>query len=284
MRRRSASVVLATLALAVATVVPAMGALAKTYGEWGAPVTTGNTLNSADLEGCPSISRDGSALYFASNRSGGLGGIDIWVSFRDDTGWGAPVNLGSPVNTSSNDLCPTPMRDGKGLLFVSNRGGGCGGWDIYSTRLHVKKGWSEPVNLGCSVNSSADEASPFLVGDEFYFSSTRAGGSSIYVAPVDDEGSVGTPSVVFAGARPNIRRDGLEMFLDRTGACGGLDLWTSTRTGTEAAWSVPANLGCTVNSAGNDLRASLSWDGTRLYFGSDRSGSLGSQDVYVTTR
>ena len=86
--------------------------------------------------------------------------------------------------------------------------------------------------------------------------------------------------------RPNLRRDGLEVFFDsnRSGGIGGLDLWMSTRASTSDPWSSPTNLGANVNSVANDLRASLSWDGTTLYFGSTRAGGEGSQDVYVTER
>jgi hypothetical protein len=65
---------------------------------------------------------------------------------------------------------------------------------------------------------------------------------------------------------------------------GGIDLWTSTRASTSDPWSAPTNLGGGVNSGANDLRASLSWDGTTLYFGSSRSGGEGNQDLYVTMR
>jgi len=174
-------------------------------------------------------------------------------------------------------------------MFVSSRPGGCGALDIYATRQRGGQGWSSPVNLGCAVNSAADEASPFVVGGELFFSSTRTGDSDIYVAAIDD-GTVGAPVPVPGlntpsnDARPNLRRDGREIFFDRPGECGGIDLWMSTRPSTEAPWSQPVNLGCGVNSAANDLRASLSWDGKSLYFGSNRAGSEGNQDIYVATR
>jgi len=83
-----------------------------------------------------------------------------------------------------------------------------------------------------------------------------------------------------------VRRDGLEIFFDsnRPGGVGGLDIWTATRASTSDPWSTPTNPGSNVNSAANDLRASLSWDATTLYFGSTRAGGEGSQDLYVTTR
>lgn len=176
-------------------------------------------------------------------------------------------------------------------MFVSARSGGCGGDDLYVTRRHETRGWAAPVNLGCAVNSSANEASPSLLDTELYFSSTRAGGGDIYVSTFDGT-SFGAP-VLAAGLnsaqndfRPNLRRDGLEVFFDsnRPGGIGGLDIWTSTRASTAEAWSMPVNLGHNVNSDANDLRASLSWDSTTLYFGSVRAGGEGSQDLYTTTR
>jgi hypothetical protein len=287
----------------VAALFAAGVATSTCFGPWGPAqnleaVGADDDLNTAALEGCPSVSRDGLGLYFASNRAGGAGGLDIYISTREsaDDPWGDPENLGGPINTAADEFCPTPLRHGHGLMFVSTRAGGCGGADIYRTRRHVSHGWADPVNVGCDVNSDFDEASPFPVSDEFYFSSNRrivAGShvSDIYVAPIDDR-TIGTPELApglntdYNDARPNLRRDGLEIFFDssRPGPCGGLDLWTSTRPTTDEPWSTPTNLGCDVNSSATDVRASLSWNGTTLYFGSNRLGSEGSQDLYVANR
>src|SRR5215204_6499550 len=84
-------------------------------------------LNTVALDGCPIESPDGLSLYIASNRPGGLGGIDIWIARRASGAapWGAPVNLGAPINSAANDFCPTPITGG-GLFFVSTRAGFCG--------------------------------------------------------------------------------------------------------------------------------------------------------------
>ena len=97
-------------------------------------------------------SPDGLSLYFASNRSGGEGGLDIWVAHRPSTShpWHTPVNLGTRINSTSDELCPTPVR-GKGLFFISAREGA---GDIYFARLSPAHGWTAPVNLGSGVNSS----------------------------------------------------------------------------------------------------------------------------------
>ena len=284
-------------AVACAAAVAATVAHAMSFDAWSPAVnaeaiagTSGN-LNTAALEGCAFVAQRDDILYFASNRAGGLGGLDIWYAVRsEDRTWGAPVNFAA-VNSSADDLCPTAHRNGKDFLFVSSRAGGCGGTDIYATRLHATRGWSQPQNLGCIVNSLADEAGPYLLEDELYFSSTRAGDGNIYVSAFDGETFAApalVPSVNSAqnDFRPNLRRDGLEMFFDsnRPGGIGGLDLWVSTRASTSDAWSAPQNLGANVNSGANELRATLSWDGTTLYFGSTRAGGEGSQDIYMTTR
>jgi WD40 repeat protein len=301
-------------AVLLSTTAVAFGA-ATSYGPWGQAVRVeaigaDPAFNGPALDGCPFVSRDGKTFYMASNRPGGLGGIDIWVSHRDGPGdpWGAPENVGAPVNSPANDFCPTVARDGHGFYFISSRAGGCGGDDLYSTRLRPD-GWDEPQNLGCEVNSAANEASPFPLpgrgsGPVLYFSSTRAGGfsaeasgatsgdSDLYVS--ESHGGVFGPAQLVPGAnsaaedmQPNLRRDGLELFFSSTrpGTLGLADLYSATRPSGSAVWSAPANLGQNVNSAlGAETRPSLSWDGTELYFGSTRPGGEGMADHYISTR
>lgn len=284
-----------SLPLATVAVAAAMG-----LGSWSPAVNaesiagTAHSLNTSSLEGCPFVAQRDDILYFASDRAGGAGGLDIWYSVRAVDGtWGNPANF-TAVNSSADDFCPMAHRNGRTFLFVSARAGGCGGSDIYMARLHETRGWSTPANLGCTVNSAAGEASPSMTDTELYFSSNRAGGmggSDIYVSQFD--GATFAAAALAPGlntpqddSRPNVRRDGLEIVFDsnRAGGLGGLDIWTATRTSSSAAWTGVGNLGADVNSVANDLRASLSWDATTLYFGSTRAGGEGSQDLYVTTR
>lgn len=255
-------------------------------------------FNGPSLDGCPFISRDDKTFYMASNRPGGLGGIDIWVSHRAsaDEPWGAPVNVGAPVNSAANDFCPTIARDGHLFYFVSNRANGCGGDDIYVTRLR-SDGWDPVTNLGCDVNSAGNEASPFPLpesadGPVLYFSSTKAGSADLYVS--ESHGGVFSLAAPIAelntpaqDGQPNVRRDGLEIFFfsNRPGAAGN-DIYAATRSSTQDPWSTPVNLGLNVNSPASETRPSLSWDGTTLYFGSTRAGggAEGDSDHYVTTR
>ncbi len=315
MKCRATQSVVAAVAAAIVAASVATIAVAAEYSGWSQAVRveaipgTDPSFNGAALDGCPFVSRDGKRFYMASNRPGGLGGIDIWVSTREtvNDAWGAPVNVGAPVNSPANDFCPTIARDGHLFYFVSNRAGGCGGDDIYVTRLRPD-GWDTPENLGCQVNSPANEASPFPLpergsGPVLYFSSNRLGGfaadaigatvgdSDLYVS--ESHGGVFGPAQLVPGAnsaaedgQPNVRRDGLELFFfsTRPGTLGMADIYSATRTSTSDAWSTPINLGPNVNSAAAETRPSLSWDGTTLYFGSTRAGGEGSTDIYVTTR
>lgn len=281
---------------------------APSFPSWGPAMNlesvpgTHPELNTAFLDGCPILSRDGLQIYIASDRPGGLGGIDIWVAERasPDGPFSAPVNMGEPINSSSNDFCPSPLRDGHGFMFVSNRPGGCGGSDIYLTRRHSKHGWEEPANLGCEVNSAADEAGPVLSFAEpgpptLYFSSTQAGGSGgsdLYLSRMVGDWAFGPAELVPAvnssdnDGQPYIHRDGRELFFfsNRPGGVGGTDIWSASRDSITDSWSTPVNLGPNVNSAANESRPSLSWEGTTLLFGSNRAGSEGNSDIYFTTR
>jgi Tol biopolymer transport system component len=298
MKRSLLAVGLVTLAAVAAS----MAALASAgeFSSWTTAVRvesipgTDPSFNGAALDGCPFVSRDGKRFYMASNRLGGLGGIDIWVASRDsvDEPWGAPENVGAPVNSAANDFCPTIARDGHLFYFVSNRAGGCGGDDIYTTRLRPG-GWDPVVNLGCDVNSAANEASPMplperATGPVLYFSSTRSGNSDLYES-ASHGGAFGAASAVAelnTGAQdgqPNLRRDGLEIFFFSSRA-GNNDIYSATRASVSEPWSTPVNLGPSVNSPASDTRPSLSWDGTTLYFGSTRAGGDGDSDHYVTTR
>ena|SRR5450759_4104368 len=289
MKRRLA--LLATIGLTAMLAMPGLVA-AKQFSAWADPSQDGlGNVNTTSLEGCSMQSPDGLSLYFASDRLGGLGATDIWVAHRvsTDASWGAPVNLGAPINTAASEVCPTPVR-GNGLFFISARPGGYGLGDIYFARL-TAHGWTAPVNLGGGVNSSAGEAGPSYFeadGHAFlYFSS----GPDIYASEQASNGTWGSATVVTElnsasnDFRPNVRKDGLEIVFDsnRTGGSGGQDLWTATRGSVDDPWSTPTNLGPLVNTTADEVRGSFSWDARVLYFGRN-PGPVGSMDLYVTTR
>ncbi len=144
---------------------------------WSVPVNLGEPVNSAYSEKQPSLSSDGKSLYFVSNRPGGKGGLDIWVSNLNDKGkWTKPVNLGDSINTPMDDQSPYIHPDNNTLYFASNGWPGMGGSDLYYSRRKVDPpGWTRPTNLGYPINTYADEVGLIVNanGDRAYFSSNR---------------------------------------------------------------------------------------------------------------
>ena len=263
--------------------------------QWGPAVLVngGGLLNTSALEGCPSESPDGRSLYFASNRGGD---IDIYVSHRQPDGvWGDPELLPkgtNSVNSSANDYCPTALPGGR-LMFVSERNDGlnCGTGtaDIYETNYQPSEGWAAPEHLGCVVNSASNEFAPSHVaagGGMLFFSSNRGTDSkhAVYVSVRGSDGEWQAPTAVaelnapgYNTFRPNVSVDGREVVFDSDRPTStGPDIWYAYRENVNAEWSSPARLpgggGTAINSTLAETRASLSRDGKRLYFGSNRDG------------
>ncbi len=176
---------------------------------------------------------------------------DIYVSRRhdrrNDFGWGPAENLGSGVNTPSQERGAEYFEDPETgtvtLYFNSDRPGGFGGNDIYASTL-LPDGTFGPAVLVEELSSSADDQAL------------------------------------------TIRRDGLELIIasNRQGTLGGLDLWVATRASTSDPWSTPVHLGPVLNSAADEAGVALSFEGTALYFHSGRPGGFGGFDLYVSTR
>lgn len=280
------------------------------YGPWQKPVNLGPVVNSMYNDNSPAISRDGLSLYITSTpplmRPGGRGGADIWVSQRasTDAPWGAPVDLGPNINTTGADGVPNLSIDGHRMYFHSTGRGGCGAADLFVSwrqDTHDDFAWEPPVNLGCVVNSPYPDNGPNIFEDDatgittLYFNSPRPTGlgvEDIYASTLQADGTFGPGVVVselsspFRDTRTAIRRDGLEIFLstNRPGGLGSEDIWVATRATTLDPWSAPVPLGPAVNSLYFDGGPALSFDGTELYFYSDRPGGFGGYDLYVTTR
>ena len=303
------------------------------FGPWSLPVNLGPVVSSPFHERRCAISKDGLSLYITSDRPGGVNGPktphrnEIWVSQRAsiDASWQAPVNLDAfnttPVINAvgSGTANPNLSADGHLLFFQSGRPGGYGATDLYVSRRtnkHDDFGWQEPVNLGGLINTSYDEYSPTYFEDEetgiivLYLSSNRPGGpvgslpgsTHIYVSTLGDDGTFGPAVLVpelssqYDEAGTAIRRDGLEMFVSSQRPGTGIpnSIWVSTRDSTLDAWSTPVDLGSKVNSPGHgNVHPTLSWDGTALYFCSNRPGGFNAPnnfepgitgDIYVTTR
>jgi len=148
---------------------------------WGTPVMLAEPINSSFDEGPSSISADGLEFYISSDRPGGHGKLDLWVTKRSAVSepWGDPVNLGPTVNSADLDFCQLIWADGLILFFTSDRPGGYGHRDIWVTIRKTKDdNWGTPVNLGPTINSSQQDQQPFIWADGYilYFASNKPGG------------------------------------------------------------------------------------------------------------
>ncbi len=147
--------------------------------------------------GFPCLAFNGTALYFASNRPGGYGGFDLYVSYYKNDEWSYPTNLGPKVNSTGNEI--TPYFDDQNLYFSSDYHHGLGGFDIFKAEV-VNGDWDYPINLGKTINSPSDDYF-FVINKEtkdMYFSSNRIGGrgkDDIYIVKaLEDEDLVIAPT------------------------------------------------------------------------------------------
>jgi tetratricopeptide (TPR) repeat protein len=161
--------------------------------KWQNAVNAGAPLNTNQNEGAQTLSSNGKYMYFtACNRPGGLGSCDIYFSAFNEGRWTEPFNLGPPVNTQYWETQPSITADGKILFFSSSRPGGAGGKDLWYSKLNDQSIWSNPVNMGKTINTIGDEMSPFIHfdGRTLYFSSdgrVGMGGFDIYVTRMNDD-------------------------------------------------------------------------------------------------
>ncbi|AHM60011.1 ompa/motb domain protein [Flammeovirgaceae bacterium 311] len=159
---------------------------------WGQPLEIKGDLNSRYLETTASITPDGKTIYFASNRPGGFGGLDIYKTELQPNGsWGRAVNLGAGVNTDADEDAPFIHPDGRTLYFTANGRGSIGGNDVFRSFFVAGK-WAKPENLGYPINTAANESYFTLTADgsRAYFSSDRSGGKGeqdIYTFNMPDQ-------------------------------------------------------------------------------------------------
>lgn len=173
--------------------------LSEAKGEtWNTPVELGANINSKFKERGACLSPDGNILFFVSDKKGGIGGSDIYMSEKGSDGiWGPATNL-KDLNTEYEEGYPYLAADGKSFYFSSEGHETMGGMDLMMSTFDAStKSFSKPVNLGYPLNTTEDETSIVvsLDGKTAYFSSTRSdtqGGEDIYMAVFNDR----TPSVV----------------------------------------------------------------------------------------
>ncbi len=145
---------------------------------WSKPSIISGSINSPSLETTASITPDGKTIYFASDRKGGKGGLDIYKTTLQANGtWTPPANLGAPLNTDANEDAPFIHPDQRTLFFTSDGHNTMGGRDIFKSTL-LNANWSGPENMGYPINTTANDNYFTLLADgtRAYFSSDRKGG------------------------------------------------------------------------------------------------------------
>ena len=157
----------------------------KTKEGWSAPQYFGFTINTTAYEGQPCLSSDNKELYFVSNREGGYGGMDIWVTKFENRLWQPPTNLGPTVNTDKDETSPFIHPDNETLYFASNGHTSIGSSDLFISRKNINNTWRTPINLGAPINTEKFDGSIVVnaKGTIGYCTSDRSdtkGGLDIY--------------------------------------------------------------------------------------------------------
>ncbi len=210
-------------------------------GTWSKAKGLEGNINTNMNEGAQNISQDGQWLIFTGcNFPDGHGSCDLYISYLENDGWSTPENLGSTINTEFWESAPSLSPDKRDLYFTSNRPGGYGGNDIYVTHRLPNGRWSEPENLGPTINTIGDESTPFIHADNqsLYFTSSGHqgyGGDDLFVSRKDANGkwtkpvNLGYPiNTIENEGSIVISADGKTAYYasDRGDSRGGLDLYT----------------------------------------------------------
>ncbi|MBI1183914.1 OmpA family protein [bacterium] len=209
-------------------------------GSWSTPQNF-KSLNTASHEALMSISADGNVAILFGNYNGSFGNGDLFYSVKTANGWSVPCNLGGDVNSNSWESQANLSADGKTLIFTSNKEGTYGNGDLWVTQLG-DNGWSKPINLGSTINTSASEGSPQLAAD----------GKTLYYK------SAGLPGF------------------------GGYDVFMAKRLDDSwQNWSKPRNLGKYINTLEDDEYLALPSSGIKAYVNkSNLADGYGGSDLY----
>jgi outer membrane protein OmpA-like peptidoglycan-associated protein len=209
--------------------------------QWGKSTVLIGNINTNLNEGAQNISQDGQWLIFTGcNFPDGFGSCDLYISYLTNEGWSTPENLGNRVNSEFWDSGPSLSPDKRDLYFASRRPDGYGGSDIYVSHRTASGRWSEPENLGATINTAGDEGTPFIHADNqtLYFTSNGHqgyGGDDLFLSRKSSKGKWETPenlgypiNTIENEGSLVIAADGITAYYssDRSDSRGGLDLYT----------------------------------------------------------
>lgn len=121
--------------------------------KWSPATPLNSNINTRHWESHGFVTEDGNTIIFASDRPGGFGGLDLYISKKVNGNWGPAVNLGPEINTPFNEDRPFLINEGKTMFFCSQGHYNMGGYDIFRSDLQPNGLWSTPANLGYPVNT-----------------------------------------------------------------------------------------------------------------------------------
>jgi Tol biopolymer transport system component len=233
---------------------------------------------------------DGLTAYVSSNRTGTVGGFDIFVSTRSSTtaAWGALTSLPN-VNTASQERSPVLTPDGLTLFFYSDRGGS--GYDIYSsTRPSLISDFGAAATVAMINSTGRDDTGSITAdGQTLYFDSDRSGTGRIYRATLGASGTFMTPQEVpeldsggTGNGGPVISADGLTVYFGRVTSGDPEDVYVAHRTSVADGFGTPTAV-TELSSTALDFPVWLAPDNCTLYFGSSRNGGS-AYGLYTATR
>ncbi|NVO01184.1 MAG: PD40 domain-containing protein [Bacteroidetes bacterium] len=209
--------------------------------QWDQAKSIGDSINTNLHEASISLSADGKQLFLY--KSDGKDG-NIYVSKNIDGNWSSPQKLPEPINSKAWETHVFLTTDGNTLYFVSDRSGGFGGRDIYSSKKISEGVWDKPINLGPVINTKYEEESPYIVTD--------SSGTTLYFSSKGQ------------------------------GSIGGFDIFTSKQK-IDGTWSEPKSMIYPINTSDDDVFYVPTQDKKHAYYASGKYGGLGDLDLYYVT-
>jgi outer membrane protein OmpA-like peptidoglycan-associated protein len=204
---------------------------------WTKAKNLGVPINTKGHDASIGLSADGKTLFIYKDARLG----DIYFSEQlSDTSWSKPAPVAGNINSSASETSLSITKDGNRLYFSSNRQGGVGGFDLYTTTKDKNGKWSTAKNLGKEINTKYDEESPFIAAD----------GKTLYFSSRGHEGM------------------------------GGYDIYKSTLDEKNQKWSKPENIGYPINTVDDDIYYVLAEDGVTAYYSSVKENGEGEKDIF----
>jgi outer membrane protein OmpA-like peptidoglycan-associated protein len=264
------------------------------------PINLGAGVNTEGGEYYPSLTVDQKKIIFTrrfkDDRMMGRYQEDFYISTKKDSVWQKAINPGGPLNTMMNEGAPSISADGKVVFYAAcNRPDGIGNCDIYLSQMMGENAWSQPMNLGAPINTTAWETQPSFSSDgrtlyfiRGYTDENRKKVQDIFMSTYTDESRWSDPvrlsdSINTPGSEESvfIHPDNQTLYFSSDGhpGLGGLDIFMSKRR-PDGTWGKAVNLGYPINTNGDENSLIVSPDGQLAFMSSTRKDGFGDLDMY----